>query len=40
MRAVAVATGITSLERLGAEKPDALFESLAETERAVEAILG
>lgn len=40
VRAVAVATGITSLERLGAEKPDALFESFAETERALEAILG
>ena len=40
VRAVAVATGITSLERLGAEKPDALFETFAETERAVEAILG
>ncbi len=40
VRAVAVATGITSLERLGAEEPDALFESFAETERALEAILG
>jgi phosphoglycolate phosphatase-like HAD superfamily hydrolase len=40
VRAVAVATGITSLERLEAEKPDALFESFADTERALAAVLG
>ena len=40
VRAVAVATGITSLERLGAEKPDALFADFSDTERALEAILG
>jgi phosphoglycolate phosphatase-like HAD superfamily hydrolase len=40
VRAVAVATGITSPERLAAEKPDALMTDFADTERAVEAILG
>ena len=39
VRAVAVATGITSPERLAAEKPDALFESFAETDRAFAAIV-
>jgi len=40
VRAVAVATGITSTERLAAEKPDALMTDFSDTERAVEAILG
>ena len=40
VRAVGVATGITSLERLGAEKPDAMLADFANTERALEAILG
>ncbi len=40
VRAVAVATGITSPETLAAEKPDALFENFADTERALAAILG
>ncbi len=40
VRAVGVATGITSLERLGAEKPDAMLADFADTERALEAILG
>jgi phosphoglycolate phosphatase len=40
VRAVAVATGITSPERLAAERPDALFESFAETDRAFAAIVG
>jgi phosphoglycolate phosphatase-like HAD superfamily hydrolase len=39
VRAVAVATGITSPDRLAAEKPDALFESFADTERAFAAIV-
>jgi len=39
VRAVAVATGITSPERLAAEKPDALFESFADTDRAFAAIV-
>ena len=39
VRAVAVATGITSPERLAAEKPDALFQDFSDTERAFEAIL-
>ena len=39
VRAVAVATGITSPERLAAEKPDALFESFADTKRAFAAIV-
>ncbi|HTY40984.1 MAG TPA: HAD family hydrolase [Thermoanaerobaculia bacterium] len=38
--AVAVATGITSPERLAAEGPDALFESFADTDRAFAAIVG
>jgi phosphoglycolate phosphatase-like HAD superfamily hydrolase len=40
VRAVAVATGITSTERLSAERPDALFENFSDTARALEAILG
>jgi phosphoglycolate phosphatase len=40
VRAVAVATGITSPEMLAAEKPDALFESFVDTDRAYEAIVG
>ena len=40
VRAVAVATGITSPERLAAEKPDALMTDFADTERALEAIVG
>jgi phosphoglycolate phosphatase len=40
VRSVGVATGITSLERLAAENPDALFADFSDTERAVEAILG
>lgn len=39
VRAVAVATGITSPETLAAEKPDALFESFVDTDRAYEAIV-
>jgi phosphoglycolate phosphatase len=39
VRAVAVATGITSVERLAAERPDAIFESFADTERAFSAIV-
>lgn len=40
VRSVAVATGITSKERLEAERPDAFMPDLADTERALEAILG
>ena len=40
VRSVAVATGITSVERLGAESPDALLPDFADTRRALEAILG
>ena len=40
VRSVAVATGITSPERLAAERPDALMTDFADTERALEAILG
>jgi phosphoglycolate phosphatase-like HAD superfamily hydrolase len=40
VRAVGVATGITSLERLAAENPDALLADFSDTERALEAILG
>jgi phosphoglycolate phosphatase-like HAD superfamily hydrolase len=40
VRAVAVATGITSPERLSAERPDALMTDFGDTERALEAILG
>ncbi len=40
VRAVAVATGITSVERLGAEGPDALLQDFSDTARAVGAILG
>ena len=40
VRSVAVATGITSLERLAAERPDALLPDFADTERALGAILG
>jgi len=36
----AVATGITSLERLGAESPDAMLADFADTEQALGAILG
>ena len=39
VRAVAVATGITSTEALAGERPDALFESFADTERAFAAIV-
>lgn len=39
VRAVAVATGITSTARLAAEEPDALFESFADTEKAFAAIV-
>ena len=40
VRAVAVATGITSVARLAAERPDAIFEDFTETDRAFAAILG
>jgi phosphoglycolate phosphatase-like HAD superfamily hydrolase len=40
VRSVAVATGLTSLDRLAAEKPDALLPDFSDTARAVEAILG
>jgi phosphoglycolate phosphatase-like HAD superfamily hydrolase len=40
VRAVGVATGITSLERLAAEKPDALLADFSDSERSLEAILG
>ena len=40
VRAVAVATGITSTETLAAERPDALFESFADTDLAFSAIVG
>jgi phosphoglycolate phosphatase-like HAD superfamily hydrolase len=40
VRSVAVATGITSPERLAAENPDALLADCSDTERALEAILG
>ncbi len=40
VRSVAVATGITSVERLGAEGPDALLADFSDTGRALEAILG
>jgi phosphoglycolate phosphatase-like HAD superfamily hydrolase len=40
VRAVAVATGRTSAERLAQEGPDALMDDLADTERAVREILG
>ncbi len=40
VRSVAVATGITSVERLAAERPDALMADFSDTERALEAILG
>jgi len=40
VRSVGVATGITSVERLAAEKADAVLESFADTERALAAILG
>jgi phosphoglycolate phosphatase-like HAD superfamily hydrolase len=40
VRAVAVATGVTSPAALAAERPDALFDSFAETDRALAAILG
>src|SRR5215471_10150162 len=39
VRAVAVATGITSVERLAAERPDAIFENFGDTERAFSAIV-
>lgn len=39
VRSIAVATGPTRPERLAAERPDALFESFADVERAAEAIL-
>ena len=40
VRAVAVATGPTPFERLAAQAPDALLESFADVDAAVEAILG
>jgi phosphoglycolate phosphatase-like HAD superfamily hydrolase len=40
VRSIAVATGPTSRERLEAERPDAIFDSFADVDRAVEAILG
>ncbi|HEY7575637.1 MAG TPA: HAD hydrolase-like protein, partial [Thermoanaerobaculia bacterium] len=40
VRSVAVATGITSPERLAREGPDALMTDFADTGRAIEAILG
>ncbi len=40
VKSVAVATGLTSLDRLAAEKPDALLPDFSDTARAVEAILG
>ena len=40
VRSVAVATGVTSLDRLAAERPDALMADFSDTERALEAILG
>ena len=40
VRSVAVATGLTSLERLAAESPDALLSDFADTERSLAAILG
>jgi phosphoglycolate phosphatase len=40
VRAVAVATGPTPAGRLAAEKPDVLFDSFADVDCAVEAILG
>jgi phosphoglycolate phosphatase len=40
VKAVAVATGITSVERLSAEKPDSVFDDFTDTRRALEAILG
>ncbi len=39
VRSVAVATGITSPERLAAERPDALFEAFTDTDRAFAAIV-
>jgi phosphoglycolate phosphatase len=39
VRAVAVATGITSTEMLAAERPDALFENFTDTDRAFAAIV-
>ena len=39
VRAVAVATGVTSVERLASERPDAIFESFADTDRAFSAIV-
>ncbi|MFY9550603.1 MAG: HAD family hydrolase [Thermoanaerobaculia bacterium] len=40
VRAVAVATGLTSAERLSEEGPDAVFQDFSDTRRALEAILG
>ncbi len=40
VRSVAVATGITSPERLAAENPDALRMDFSDTRSAIEAILG
>lgn len=40
VRAVAVATGRTPAERLAQEAPDALMDDLADTDRAVRAIVG
>ena len=39
VRAIAVATGITSPERLAAEKPDEIFQDFSDTERAFDAIV-
>ena len=40
VRAVAVATGKTSMSVLAAEGPDALVEDFADTKRSLQAILG
>jgi phosphoglycolate phosphatase len=40
VRAVGVATGITSTERLAAEEADAVLDNFEDTERALAAILG
>jgi phosphoglycolate phosphatase len=39
VRSVAVATGPTKRDRLEAERPDAIFDSFADVERAIEAIV-
>jgi phosphoglycolate phosphatase len=40
VRAIGVATGLTSADRLAAEGADVVFENLSDTRRALEAILG